>query len=223
MNIEDISSDQIPTDFSKLDRLDLIFARQHSLVSKYLPIEEKNGLLHTHDCPVNLDDRFGQARLKDFFWRVTEELTEAVDAARVHEHIPNHTYEEVADALHFLVEACILSGLTSKDFDLGHTGDKLEALVSVARGHQVLQPPIKLELLVYEVIHDIGCASNCLKQRPWKLTHQLTDKAKYYPLLKDSLYSLIEVFVSFGFTADQIFAMYWRKSEVNNFRIRSNY
>lgn len=222
MNIEDISSDEIPTDFSRADRLDMIFDRQHSLVEKYLLIEEKNGLLHTKDCPVQIDDRFGQARLKDFFWRVTEELTEAVDAARVHGHIPNHTYEEVADALHFLVEACILAGLSSEDFR-SNGADKLEELVSTARMHAKAVAHTSMERPVYEVIHEIGCASNCLKQRPWKNTHQLTDKSKFYPHLKSALFALIEVFVYFDFTADEIFRMYWKKSEVNNFRIRSNY
>lgn len=221
MNIEDISSDVIPTDFSQYDRLDYIFQRQHALMARYIDIERNNGLLYTEDVPVNLDDRFGQARLKDFFWRVTEELTEATDAARVHAHIPNHTYEELADALHFLVEACILSGIESEDLnlvpDLGYD-DKLEGLVSGSSS-----PQLKLEQLVYEVIHHIGCASNCLKQRPWKVTHQLTDRPKFYDNLKQAMFKLCMTFDSLGFTANQVFQMYWKKSEVNKFRIRSNY
>ena len=57
-----------------------IFDRQKELMDKYHYIEERSGLLQTADCPVNLDDRRGQARIKDFSWRVTEELGEALDA-----------------------------------------------------------------------------------------------------------------------------------------------
>ena len=62
------------------DLLKAIFDRQKSLMGKYHDIELKSGLLQTEDCPVNLDDKRGQARIKDFSWRVTEELGEALDA-----------------------------------------------------------------------------------------------------------------------------------------------
>lgn len=236
MNIDDISSDVIPADFGKHDRLDLIFMRQHQLVEKYLPIEKNNGLLICEDVPVNLDNRFGQARLKDFFWRTTEELTEAVDAARVHGHIPSHTFEEMADALHFLVEACILSGIKSTDFSgyeydqqysLWKQGisDKLEILhkLNLDWYNVKRQQHATLETYVYEIIHAIGCASNCLKNRPWKQTHQQTDKLKYSMWLKTSFAWLIITFRYLGMNPDQIFAMYFKKSEVNKFRVRSNY
>ena len=62
------------------DKLVAIFNRQKELMTKYHDIEERSGLLQTSDCPVNLDDKKGQARLKDFAWRITEEVGEAIDA-----------------------------------------------------------------------------------------------------------------------------------------------
>ena len=50
------------------DRLVAIFNRQKELMSKYHDIEKRSGLLQTEDCPVNLDDKRGQARIKDFSW-----------------------------------------------------------------------------------------------------------------------------------------------------------
>lgn len=230
MNINDICSNVIPTDFSEHDRLDLIFMRQHELAKKYFSIEERNGLLITSDLPVNLDDRFGQARLKDFFWRVTEELTEAVDACRVHQHIVSHTYEELADSLHFLVETCILSGLTSTDLGLGiqlelFDNDKLVAIhKKILNWHDPKRAKnATLETYIYEIIHAVGCASNCLKQRPWKQTHQETDKPKFYAWLKEAFFWLILTFRYLDVNPNDIFAMYWKKSEVNKFRQRSNY
>jgi len=218
MNVDDISGDVIPTNFSEQDRLDLIFARQHSLMEKYIPIEVKNGLCHTQDCPVDIHDRHGQARLKDFFWRATEELTEACEAYRIHPELKNHVLEELADALHFIVEAHLLAGITSDqiiDVDPDEE-DKLVVLCNWAEGDD-------LEPGCFEVIYLIGCASNCLKQRPWKQTHQLVDVPRFFSHMKGTIPALISVFVHMGLDADQIFRMYWKKSEVNKFRQRSNY
>lgn len=62
------------------DKLVSIFERQKELMEKYHHIESNSGLCQTEDCPVNLDDKRGQARLKDFSWRVTEEVAEAMEA-----------------------------------------------------------------------------------------------------------------------------------------------
>jgi hypothetical protein len=104
------------------DMLEEIFARQRELMEKYHVIEAKNGLLQTPDIPVNLHDAKGQARLKDFAWRITEELGEAMNCLK---NKPwkqtqmltdvKHYYEELADAFHFFVELCILSGLNARD------------------------------------------------------------------------------------------------------------
>ena len=62
------------------ESLRAIFDRQKELMEKYHDIEFKSGLMQTEDCPVNLDDKRGQARIKDFSWRITEEVGEALDA-----------------------------------------------------------------------------------------------------------------------------------------------
>jgi len=102
--------------------LEAIFERQKELIEKYHPIEKKNGLLITEDMPVNLNDAKGQQRLKDFAWRVTEEIGEAMNCLKNKpwkqtqmETDVEHYYEELVDAFHFFVELCIISGLTAKD------------------------------------------------------------------------------------------------------------
>jgi dUTPase len=220
MNVDDIKGDVIPTSFSPLDRLDLIFQRQHALMEKYVPIEVANNLCHTPDCPVGLHDRYGQARLKDFFWRITEELTEAVEANRIHPELKNHVFEELADSLHFLVECCLLADVYAIEFDmtngLGDSKCKLEGLCTADNG-------LDIEVGSFEIIYYLGCASNCLKNRPWKQNHQYTDIPKFRDYIKKCLPLLIDVLVSQGLSADEIFRMYWKKSEVNKFRQRSGY
>lgn len=218
MNVNDINLEVVPTDFSVYDRLDWIFSRQHALSQKYIDIETRNGLRWSPQMPVDLDDRFGQATMKDFFWRVTEELTESVQALIDHPDNPTHAIEELADTMHFLIEAYLLAGMAPSDLvsDEGYTGCKLAYLFNN-------ETPTDLRAGAYNVIHCIGCASNCLKQRPWKCTHQLLDRKQFTFWLRSAIHDLIPIFKLFGLTVDQVFTMYFKKSEVNSFRIRSNY
>jgi hypothetical protein len=74
MNIKNATTENIQG-----DRLISIFGRQKELMNKYHDIEKNIGLMQTEDCPVNLHDKRGQARLKDFAWRTTEEIAEAME------------------------------------------------------------------------------------------------------------------------------------------------
>jgi len=138
MNIKDVET--VKTEGG--DKFELIFAKQMELMKKYEEIEGSNGLLQTSDIPVDLHDCKGQARLKDFAWRVTEEIGEAM---------------------------------------------------------------------------------NCLKNKPWKQTHMLTDEEHYLEELADAFHFFIELCILSGMDAEGLFNMYFRKSEVNKFRQRTNY
>jgi predicted HAD superfamily Cof-like phosphohydrolase len=117
VNINDVcleESDQ----YMEGDMLTDIFDRQHELMEAYHPIEARNGLLLTDEVPVNLHSAIGQARLKDFAWRITEELGEAMNCLKNKpwkqtqmETDIAHYQEELADAFHFFIELCILSGI----------------------------------------------------------------------------------------------------------------
>jgi len=117
VNINDVcleESDQ----YMEGDMLMDIFGRQHELMKAYHPIEARNGLLLTDEVPVNLHSAIGQARLKDFAWRITEELGEAMNCLKNKpwkqtqmETDIAHYQEELADAFHFFIELCILSGI----------------------------------------------------------------------------------------------------------------
>ena len=115
VNIKDYPEVEVPEG----DKLELLFARQRELMEKYEPIERANGLLQTSDVPVKLDSYQGQARLKDFAWRITEELGEAMNCLKMKpwKQTPQvtdreHYLEELVDAAHFFFELLILSGFT---------------------------------------------------------------------------------------------------------------
>lgn len=204
------------------DKLQAIFTRQKSLMDKYHDIELRSGLLQTEDCPVNLDDKRGQARIKDFSWRVTEELGEALDAKATKDHYQ----EELIDGLHFLTELTILA---SKDYHnilpegtaLYHN-DRLEDLVENAK-ECISRNGDNLDYWVSKFIENLGMMCNCLKNKPWKQSMMKTDQNAFYGRLAEVWVLYITLLVVSGMDADSIATTYLKKSQVNKFRIRSAY
>lgn len=218
------------------DLLQAIFTRQKSLMEKYHDIEARSGLLQTGDCPVNLDDKRGQARLKDFAWRVTEELGEALDAFNNKEHYQ----EELIDGLHFLTELTILAG---KDYDnllpeklrirrknpllKVQSEDHLEDLVGRAKelnnDNALGGIADRIDYFVTKFIEHLGMMCNCLKNKPWKQSMMKTDREAFYERLAKVWVLYITILVVSGLEAQDIANIYLKKSQVNQFRQRSNY
>ena len=197
------------------DKLEAIFNRQKELMEKYHHIEQRSGLLQTEDCPVDLNDKRGQARLKDFSWRVTEELGEALDALRIQDF--EHYSEELIDGLHFLTELSILSGVEFKFLSDYTEEDSLEYLYTKNK-----KDISELNSLIAIYVENIGMMCNCLKNKAWKQTNMLTDKNNFFNKLK-SVWNIYISILSTQLTCDDIVDIYLRKSQVNKFRQRSQY
>lgn len=75
----------------------------------------------------------------------------------------------------------------------------------------------------YRCIEEISEATNCLKNKPWKSTHIVTDKDHYFEELMDGFHFYIRLFQISGLTAEDVYKLYFKKSEVNKFRQESNY
>lgn len=229
MNVTHVSDDSIPQPTENCDRLFNMFHRQIELMDKYHPIEDRNGF-RVPDLPVNLDDRFDQARLKDFAWRVTEELTESSTAEHEDKQVQEtHQIEEIADALHFLIELNI---------QVGWDSERCYRAVLTACGHEYKQVACRLDYMFfasatttaiptgkgyYRPIEFLGKAMNCLKNKPWKNSHMMTDKEEFYKNLALANAAFIRLCHNLGLTADSLYRIYYKKSEVNKFRQRSNY
>lgn len=205
----------------KGDKLIAIFNRQKELMEKYHDIEKRSGLLQTEECPINLDDKRGQARIKDFAWRVTEEVGEALESF-VYEHNELHFKEELIDGLHFLTELTILSGLNETEIIEGEEGKYLETLVNGWKDVWKYSSPT-IDTLVTKFICHLGMMCNCLKNKPWKQSHMRTDKNNFYDLLKKVWKDYIALLVYANMDAEAITEIYLKKSQVNKFRQRSNY
>lgn len=188
-----------------------IFDRQKELMDKYHYIEERSGLLQTADCPVNLDDRRGQARIKDFSWRVTEELGEALDA--LGQDDMEHFAEELVDGLHFLTELTILAGLNWDDLPT----------LNLMYSNAVSGAPDGLDQRVYDYVEGIGMMCNCLKNKPWKQSMMQTDRVAFFARLHSVWQRYIAIMETVFESSEDIVSVYLKKSQVNKFRQRSNY
>lgn len=120
MNTLDVTDEQVIKELDGRSMLQAIFEEQTALKRKYDKIEGDRGF--PIPTEVNLNDRHYQARLKEMAYRVTAELVEAVECLKNKswkkeevETDVNHFHEEIADALHFFVEFCILADLDAAD------------------------------------------------------------------------------------------------------------
>ena len=197
------------------ESLRAIFDRQKELMEKYHDIEFKSGLMQTEDCPVNLDDKRGQARIKDFAWRITEEIGEALDAIENEsgESALLHFHEELVDGLHFLTEMTILTGYDLPEYTT------LKDLIEEGSYRDCYS----LNDLVSDHVMYLGMMCNCLKNKPWKQSMMRTNKENFYKHLKLVWSNYIAILTSQDLTEEEITDLYLRKSQVNQFRVRSNY
>ena len=197
------------------ESLRAIFDRQKELMEKYHDIEFKSGLMQTEDCPVNLDDKKGQARIKDFSWRITEEVGEALDAITNEsgESALLHFHEELIDGLHFLTEMTILTGYDLPEYTT------LKDLIEEG----TYRDCYTLNDLVSDHVMYLGMMCNCLKNKPWKQSMMKTNKENFYKHLKLVWSNYIAILNSQDLTEEEITDLYLRKSQVNQFRQKSNY
>jgi len=170
----------------------------------YDEIESKIGLKQTEDVPVNIESKEGQARLKDFCWRTTEELMEAKESYDRGDDM-EHTLEEVVDALHFFVELCILS--------------KWETFPN----NSITPTQEVNEHLFYAPVYPLGIAANLLKNKAWKQTFVETDVNRYNDYLADASQQLLGIFGYFDQSLRDVYNIYYRKNRVNIWRQDRNY
>jgi dimeric dUTPase (all-alpha-NTP-PPase superfamily) len=217
MNIDDVEAGE-----NTIRSLADIFEHQEKLFWKYKEIE---GMEFTGKC-VNVHTAAGQKWLKDFLWRVTEELGESFEAAVEHEDT-NHQVEELADALHFFVEFCIIAGVTPDELPTIEECVKTTSKI-LGMGHLSFDEAD----FYWSTIYHLGLVGNTLKNKPWKKTQMKTDLAEFKRHLVNAYSALISCFVIVHWNSDvedpeiitqEIYNFYFKKNAVNQFRQKSNY
>lgn len=212
MNINDVSDKiEIPEKIWKD-----IFDKQWALAIKYRDIEGMGDLLDTLD--KNIDTGKGQRWIKDFAWRITEELAEAWEAVYAldkgvelseKESYKEHIKEEIIDGLHFLVELTQIAGYTYEFVE------KCEAEMNGKALYKMETP--------WPVVYELGLLCNTLKNKPWKQTQMLTDRNKFETILRNVWQNYIQLLYMEVGNAPDIYLYYFKKQEVNKFRQRSKY
>jgi hypothetical protein len=215
-----------------------IFSLQNTLMDKYKDIEEANGI-YVPKLPASMDDRKVQFRLKDLFWRFTEEICEAGEELKLNPEvfkIPNltniwdtsapirHFFEEIIDGLHFLVEASITANLNSLDIQvsLNHIKQDANGLIwmNIGRPTALL---MQYSNLAFQIIQELGLAANCLKNKPWKCTEVPTDVSKFQTHMYRAWLKFFDLWESLGCSPKMLYMVYAKKCSVNNWRISTSY
>lgn len=75
----------------------------------------------------------------------------------------------------------------------------------------------------YRIVSEIVEATECLKNKPWKQSEVLTDIDHFKEEIADVLHFFVEFCIFCGIRAEELFSLYFKKKEVNKWRIGSNY
>lgn len=177
-----------------------IFQRQLYLKFQYEP--ESKELFENFDIDCFED----QELFKQYCWRITEELTEALEA-----HFKDgmdHIQEELIDALNFTIELMILYGWTPQDYQI------LDNYPFFGEG---------IINRVGATIYALGLTANCLKNRQWRKSQYLVDLFIFEDRFKKFLVCLYKLLRE-CFKSDEEIRKAWSlKYQVNLFRIQTNY
>lgn len=147
---------------------------------------------------VDINDYQSQQNLKFLIHRITEEIAEA--------HFADsdlHKKEELIDAAHFAIEIMLILSFDEKEI--------IEILAAK-----------KIDKNENDGIMGLLYSCNFLKNKPWKKTQMETDEESFKKVLKNSLIDLFS-FIKSIMPEPEFIRYYDKKSQVNKFRIRSNY
>ncbi len=157
-----------------------------------------------------------QTNAKSFIFRVIEELAEAYESFELQDE--TNFWTELADATHFLLELGIVTGheMNQEDWWLIWHDAPEEA-------GPIVIPPLVVENWFWDVTYRLGLVSNAMRNKSWKQTEVLPDMVKFNGLMDDAYTSFFKGFKRIGASENGVHAWYWRKNQVNQFRIKSKY
>lgn len=186
--------------FKPLKGIDLKFIedKQQEIKFRYEP--EAINLFKNFDIDTFED----QEAFKRYAWRITEEITEALEDTT---HI-QHFKEEITDAFNFLIELYHLYGW------------RVENLAPL----EIEQNPgAILEVSCLNVIKQLGLTCNLLKNRQWRQNQYLVDLLVFEERFKEIWPCFMRLLGSCGMTKEELFDQWSLKYQVNCFRLDTLY
>jgi hypothetical protein len=76
---------------------------------------------------------------------------------------------------------------------------------------------------LWQITHQLNITRNLLKNRPWKQTQVMSKELDYQEALVISFIMYLGFLASNGFDGSSLFELFYRKQQLNLWRINSNY
>lgn len=181
-----------------------MLTKQLELALGFAQIERDNGLYYP---PIEMLGNSGifatevqtlqfQEWCRSTMWRIVEELSEArQESYQSHEY-----YVEVCDALHFLLELSVMTGVPPALIE-DTWPTKFIALNGVNH--------------IHGIINSLGMAGHSLKTRPWKRNQKPTDWKTFQQWVAAAWYSMCGFWSFQDYTPEQLLALYMEKHQEN--------
>lgn len=169
----------------------------------------------------DLDTFESQEVIKKYAWRITEELTEMLEAY-YKDSLPGekeHVWEEAIDAFNFFIELCNLVGATPES---GKIKTQVPEYMDFhfTQMHEYIVDP---EIITLKIVYWLGMVCNHLKSREWRKSQYLVDEYRFWPNFQNLWDSFMLLFYIFGWDSKDIAYYYSLKYQVNLFRISTTY
>ena len=118
------------------------------------------------------------------------------------------------------------NGLYTKDYRMEFMVIKDEVLLDeFLRGGRRVGPlnTQMIALTMWGITYRLSLARNFLKNKPWKQTQMMTDMLKFQEEIMYAWIELMNLFDFVGMTPESIFTIYFKKNQINQFRLASKY
>lgn len=199
--------------------LKAIFDETKRLNSRYQEfVTDLKGL----KIPINIDTFEGQKVMKHFLETcVVEELMEMREAIVEGDRI-EHVYEEVGDSLNFLMTAYVIYGWDEKKFKTLEEiyGNRIDVDIKDVKNLSLKY----IDKCLIDIIYQLGITCNKLKIRPWKKSQYLTDVIVFEERFEKLFYDFFSlIFDPLYITPTQLWSIFSRKNQCNQFRINTGY
>lgn len=76
---------------------------------------------------------------------------------------------------------------------------------------------------LWDITYALNIARNCLKNKPWKQSGVMTNETLYQSLLVEAFVYMMGYYARLGINSEQLFYLYFKKNQINKFRIQSLY
>lgn len=191
-----------------------IFDRQELLHNRYAQIEANNGFyVPTRVIEPSLNDPRFTLWIRSRFWYVTEELAESLPEAESGDG--QKFFEEVIDALHYLVEVSMF-------VDVGiNTVEQIWETCGMVQTELIYEPVA--ERVYSHIIMQLGLTANLLKNKEWKQTPVSVNQDEFRFRLLATWNKFFMALKCFGLSKEAVYVLYCLKNEINQKRQEDGY